>query len=50
VKRVSVWDHRPLAAEILEKRLTAGWKPTPSQLKEGEVVEGYAACVFGAKG
>jgi hypothetical protein len=47
---VSVWDHRPTAQEILGKRLAAGWKPTPSHLKDGDVVEGHAACVFEARG
>ena len=41
---VSVWDHRPTAAELLEQRLASGWRPKPSLLKEGDVVEGYAAC------
>lgn len=41
---VAIWDHRPTAAEILERRLQSGWKPTPSALKEGERVLGYAAC------
>jgi hypothetical protein len=27
-----------LASEILEKRLAAGWKPTPSELQDGAVV------------
>jgi hypothetical protein len=40
-----VWDHRPTAAELLEQRLASGWRPKPSLLKEGDVVEGYAACV-----
>jgi len=39
-----VWDHRPTAAELLDHRLASGWQPTPSLLKEGDVVEGYAAC------
>jgi len=39
-----VWDHRPTAAELLDHRLASGWRPTPSLLKEGDVVEGYAAC------
>ena len=45
---VSVWDHKPSAQEVLEQRLAAGWRPTPSQLKDGDVIEGYAACVFDA--
>jgi len=43
---VSVWDHRPTADEILEKRLEGGWRPTPSRLRDGDAVEGHAACVF----
>jgi hypothetical protein len=46
VRTVSVWDHRPDAGEILDGRLAAGWAPTPSQLREGTVVQGYAACVY----
>jgi hypothetical protein len=41
---VAIWDHRPPAAEILERRLSHGWTPTASALKEGERVLGYAAC------
>ena len=43
---VSVWDHLPTAREILDQRLAVGWRPTPSRLREGDVVEGFAACVF----
>jgi hypothetical protein len=50
VQTVSVWDHQPTADEILEARLAAGWRPTPSQLQDGEHVEGYAACVFEEEG
>jgi len=46
VRTVSVWDHRPSPAEILERRLAAGWRPTASELKDGAVIEGYAACAF----
>ncbi|QQS40636.1 MAG: hypothetical protein IPM63_14890 [Acidobacteriota bacterium] len=42
---VAVWDHIPTADELLEARLERGWKPTPSRLKEGDIVEGHAACV-----
>jgi len=46
---VSVWDHEPDADEVLEKRLAAGWKPTASQLGDGDAVEGHAAaCVLRA--
>lgn len=45
VTGVSVWGHKPSAQEILEKRLAAGWKPTPSHNQDGDVIEGYAACL-----
>lgn len=41
---VAIFDHRPDAAELLQARLRQGWRPTPSRLKEGERVLGYAAC------
>jgi len=50
VTAVAVWDHRPSARELLDARLGAGWKPTPSSLKGGDRVLGYAACVFEAPG
>ena len=42
---VAVWGVRPSAAALLEARLAGGWKPTPTALKDGERVLGYAACV-----
>ena len=42
---VAILDHQPGAAELLEARLARGWRPTPSLLKDGERVLGYAACV-----
>jgi hypothetical protein len=44
VTAVAVFDHRPDAAELLARRLERGWRPTPSALKDGERVLGYAAC------
>jgi hypothetical protein len=41
-----VWDHRPGAPELLQKRLAAGWAPTPTATRDGHQVLGYAACVF----
>jgi hypothetical protein len=41
-----VWDHRPTADEILDKRLARGWRPTPSELRDGPAVQGFAACVY----
>jgi hypothetical protein len=46
---VAIWDHRPTAAEILNRRLASGWTPTTSALKDGERVLGYAACVVSAE-
>lgn len=45
---VAVFDHKPTAQELLERRLERGWRPTPSALKVGHRVLGYAACVFEA--
>jgi hypothetical protein len=39
-----VWDHPPRADELLADRIAHGWRPTPSRLREGERVLGYAAC------
>ena len=40
-----MWDHRPDARELLDARLAAGWRPTPSLLQVGPTVLGYAACL-----
>jgi hypothetical protein len=42
---ISVWDHKPDAQEVLDARLARGWWPTPSALKDGNKVLGFAACV-----
>jgi hypothetical protein len=44
VTAVAVFDHQPSAARMLEARLERGWRPTPSRLRAGERVLGYAAC------
>jgi hypothetical protein len=41
---VAMWDHKPSADEILDHRIADGWVPTPSRMREGEVVLGHAAC------
>jgi hypothetical protein len=46
VTAVAVWDHKPSDRELLDARLARGWKPTPSGLKDGDRVLGYAACIF----
>jgi hypothetical protein len=45
VTAVAVWDHRPTKMELLDARLSKGWEPTPTTLREGERVLGYASCV-----
>ena len=42
---VAIFDHQPDADELLAARLARGWQPTPTRLKDGERVLGYAACV-----
>jgi len=46
VTAVAVWDKLPSAQDLLDARLASGWQPTPSHLKDGEQVLGFAACVF----
>jgi len=46
VTAVAVWSRKPTDQELLEARLARGWKPTPSGLKGGDRVLGYAACIF----
>ena len=45
IRSVSVWDHKPTAEELLQMRIREGWSPTPSPLKDGEAILGYAACL-----
>jgi len=42
---VAVFPTRPDARTLLEARLARGWRPTPSALKDGARVLGYAACI-----
>jgi hypothetical protein len=46
VTAVAVWDHQPDARELLDARVARGWAPTPTALREGERVLGYAACLL----
>ena len=41
---VAIWDHRPVAEELLTRRLERGWRPTPTAMQDGAVILGYAAC------
>ncbi|HTM21610.1 MAG TPA: hypothetical protein VL172_13910 [Kofleriaceae bacterium] len=43
---VAVWGHRPSADELLAARLDAGWTPTPTATRDGDVILGHAACRF----
>ncbi len=45
---VAVWPMHPSHRAMLDARLARGWRPTPSGLKAGPAVLGYAACVFHA--
>ena len=44
ITAVAVWDHVPVARELLDRRLGCGWTPTPSRLQTGDRVLGYAGC------
>jgi len=46
VTAVAVWDQRPTADELLAARLAAGWRPTPTATRHGEVILGHAARVW----
>jgi len=39
-----VWDRVPSPRDLLDVRLAHGWTPTPSPLKAGDRVLGFAAC------
>jgi hypothetical protein len=41
---VAIWDHHPSARELLDRRLERGWRPTPTAMRDGEVILGFAAC------
>jgi len=45
VTAVAVFPTRPDARTLLQARLARGWHPTPSDLKDGARVLGYAACI-----
>ena len=45
---VAVWDHTPDARELLDARLARGWRPTPSDVRDGNPILGYAACTWPA--
>ena len=43
VTSIAIWDDAPSADELLSVRINEGWRPTPSKLKDGDRVIGYAA-------
>ncbi|MBI5512156.1 MAG: hypothetical protein HY909_00220 [Deltaproteobacteria bacterium] len=46
---VAVWSARPDAEALLRARLAGGWSPTPTRLKDGPAVLGYAACALASR-
>ncbi|MCX7664007.1 MAG: hypothetical protein N2112_00510 [Gemmataceae bacterium] len=40
-----MWDTCPTAADLLRWRLDRGYVPTPSLLKTGPEILGYARCL-----
>ena len=44
-----MWDHHPVAQELLEARVKRGWQPTASAVRGDQQVLGYAACLVGNK-
>jgi len=41
---VAIFDHQPGPAELLERRIERGWRPTPTSTRDGDVVLGFASC------
>ena len=41
---VAVWGREPDARALLDARLERGWRPTPTALRDGQRVLGYASC------
>jgi hypothetical protein len=41
---VAIWDHHPSPRELLDRRLERGWRPTPTAMRDGDVILGFAAC------
>ncbi|MGA9768507.1 MAG: hypothetical protein WBV94_05670 [Blastocatellia bacterium] len=42
-------DHAPTAGELLERRVASGWSPTPTSTRAGDVIQGYAQCLYSHK-
>ena len=40
---LDIWDDRPSADELLDRRLAEGWTLTPTRLQTGPEVLGHAA-------
>jgi hypothetical protein len=41
---VAIWDHQPTPRELLDRRLESGWRPTPTAMRDGDQILGFAAC------
>jgi hypothetical protein len=48
VRSVTEWDHAPGPEELLARRVSKGWLPTPTPTQRGAVILGYAAVLDGA--
>jgi hypothetical protein len=44
VMAVAIFEHEPSPAELLERRINRGWRPTPTATRDGDVILGYASC------
>ncbi|MEO6811523.1 MAG: hypothetical protein ABI353_20615 [Isosphaeraceae bacterium] len=42
---VAIWDHLPEPSELLERRLSNGWRPRATPTVDGNIVLGYASCL-----
>lgn len=42
-----MWDHEPDADALLDARVQAGWKPTPTGTVHGDLILGHACTRFG---
>ena len=48
VRSAAYWNHLPTPKDLLTRRISQGWRPTPTATKTGDVILGYAAVLDGA--
>ncbi|HJQ26156.1 MAG TPA: hypothetical protein VKA60_19725 [Blastocatellia bacterium] len=46
---MSLWTQQPTADELLDRRLTSGWVPVPTRMRDGDKILGHAACRYTPK-